>query len=166
MDLIGREFGRLKVVDNDRARPGYVLCECSCGNKISILGYSLTKRERPTRSCECIQKEAASKIGRRTIKSNSAQRIEMNMHYDTNFQIIESKKPFANNKTGHKGVWYNSARGKYMANITLHHKTRYLGSFSKLEDAIAARKAAEDELFSPLIAAKRADFCSAVEIAR
>lgn len=166
MNLIGREFGRLKVVANDRARPGYVICECKCGNKVSVRSYSLTNKQNPTQSCGCIHKEIASEIGRRTIHDNSAKRIETNMRYNTNFQIIESEEPAKNNKSGHKGVWYDHTRGKYEAYITLHRKKIYLGRFSKLEDAVKARKAAEDELFAPLIAAKRAESRSAVAIAR
>lgn len=166
MNLIGREFGRLKVVANDRARPGYVICECKCGNKVSVRSYSLTKKQNPTQSCGCIRKEIVSEIGRRTIHDNSARRIETNMRYNTNFQIIESEEPAKNNKSGYKGVWYDPARGKYEAYITLHRKKICLGRFSKLEDAVKARKAAEDELFAPLISAKRAESRSAIAIAR
>lgn len=166
MNLIDRDFGRLKVVANDRARPGYVICECKCGNKVSVRSYNLTKKNNPTQSCGCIQKETMSEIGRRTIQANSAQRIETNLRYNTNFQIIECDAPAKNNKSGHKGVWYDSARGKYEAYISLHRKKICLGRFSKLEDAVKARKAAEDELFAPLIAAKRAESRSAVAIAR
>lgn len=166
MDLIGRTFGRLKVVSNDIARPNYVICECECGNKVSVKSYSLTQKRNPTQSCGCIRKEIVSKIGSRTIHNNSARRIETNMRYNTNFQIIESDTPAKNNKSGHKGVWYNPTRGKYEAYITLHRKKIYLGSFPELKDAVKARKTAEDNLFAPLIAAKRAESRSAVAIAR
>lgn len=166
MNLIGRTFGRLNVIDNDRTRPGYVICECECGNKVSIKGYSLTKKQHPTQSCGCIRKEVVSEIGRRTIHNNSAKRIEANKRYNTNFQIIESEVPAKNNKSGYKGVWYNPTRGKYEAYISLHRKRISLGGFDKLEDAVKARKTAEDELFAPLIAAKRGEFRSAVAIAR
>lgn len=165
MNLIGRNFGRLRVIANDRAKPGYVICECKCGNKVSVRSYNLTKKN-PTQSCGCIQKETMSEIGRRTIQANSAKRLETNMRYNTNFQIIESEEPAKNNKSGHKGVWYDPTRGRYEAYITLHRKKICLGRFPKLEDAIRARKTAEDELFAPLIAAKRAESRSAVAIAK
>ena len=63
-------------------------------------------------------------------------------------------------------MWYDPTRGKYEAYITLHRKKICLGRFSKLEDAVKARKAAEDELFAPLISAKRAESRSAIAIAR
>ena len=41
-----------------------------------------------------------------------------------------------------------------------------MGMYRLLEDAVKARKAAEDELFAPLISAKRAESRSAIAIAR
>lgn len=166
MNLIGKEFGRLKVIANDMARPGYVICECKCGNKVSVRGYSLTKKQKPTRSCGCIRKETTRETGRRTTSDSFIRRVETNKRYNTNFWIIENETPFKNNKSGYKGVWYDPTLGKYEACITLHRKRTRLGRFSKLEDAVKARKAAEDELFAPLIAAKRAESGSDVAIAR
>lgn len=60
MDLSGSIFGRLKVL-----RPGSFtrhLCECTCGTKKEILTTSLTRRNKGSRSCGCIQHEIASKL--------------------------------------------------------------------------------------------------------
>lgn len=156
MDLTGKTFGRLTVVQNDSTRKGYVICECACGNKVSIRQTSLTKKRCPTRSCGCICKEKASETGRKTIQGNSAPYREVNIRYKTNFHVIERENPGKNNKSGYKGVWYNSSQNKYEAYISIHRKRIHLGHFAKLEDAVKARKNAEDELFAPLIAAKYA----------
>ena len=165
MNLVGRTFGRLAVVANDRARPGYVICECECGNKVSVRGYSLTKNPQPTRSCGCIRKEVASETGRRTIRNNSARNISTNMRYGTNFQTIERENPAKNNRSGHTGVWYNPARGCYEAYISLHRKKIHLGRFSRFDDAVKARKHAEEKLFAPLIAAKHSESVSGMSVA-
>lgn len=165
MNLIGRTFDRLEVVAEDTSRRGYVICKCACGKSVSIRGYSLTQKHNPTRSCGCLQRETMSAIGRRTIHANSAKRIETNMRYGTNFQIIERNTPAKNNKSGHKGVWYDQVRGKYEAYISLRRKRICLGRFSSLDDAVKAREDAEDKLFAPLIAAKRAESHSALAIA-
>ena len=60
-DLIGKRFGRLRVVkfSGKRVRDGLLLwkCECSCGRSVTIVGKSLSRRLRPTLSCGCLQLE-------------------------------------------------------------------------------------------------------------
>lgn len=53
------------------------------------------------------------------------------------------------NKTGVKGVCKSGDR--YRAYITINYKTTNLGSFINLEDAIEARKNAEEQYHNPLI---------------
>lgn len=47
------------------------------------------------------------------------------------------------NKSGHCGVYMNTREGKWYAFITSSRKTLHLGAFDVLDDAIAARRAAE-----------------------
>jgi len=155
MNIIGKRFGRLTVLSNDPVKSGYVVCRCDCGRNTVIRAANLTKKTKPTRSCGCIQRETMRVIGRRTIAGNSESRIAVNKAYNTNFQIIESSKPPKNNKSGCKGVWFDPARGMYQAYISVHGKRFFLGYYSKFEEAAAVRHNAEDELFAPLIAAKR-----------
>lgn len=77
IDLTGQTFGRLKVLyrANDRVYKNGTKsvmwhCICSCENKteLDIAGSSL--RNGLTKSCGCLKKEIASKIGRETIKNN------------------------------------------------------------------------------------------------
>lgn len=69
-NLIGRTFGKLKVIEEDKS---YIpskennwhtkwLCECECGNKISVFGSNLTRLH--TTSCGCI----ARSIGEENIE--------------------------------------------------------------------------------------------------
>lgn len=48
-----------------------------------------------------------------------------------------------NNTTGHRGTSFTG--GRYVAQVMVDRKTIRLGRYSKLEDAIAARKAAEQK---------------------
>lgn len=50
----------------------------------------------------------------------------------------------SNNTSGAKGVYLNS-RGKYIANIHIKGKTKYLGTFSTLEEAVSVRNRAEED---------------------
>ncbi len=51
------------------------------------------------------------------------------------------------NTSGHKGVYWHSDRNKWTAEIAMNKKRTYLGIFVDIEDAVAARKAAEIKLF-------------------
>jgi len=58
----GETFGRLKVIEfigSDSNRNTKYLCECTCGNKVEVVAYSLVSGQ--TRSCGCLQKELMSK---------------------------------------------------------------------------------------------------------
>lgn len=60
-DLTGESFGRLIVVNREPNVKGRItyLCECSCGNKTTVLGGSL--RSGGTKSCGCLHLESISK---------------------------------------------------------------------------------------------------------
>lgn len=73
-DLTGRKFGKLKVlkyVCSNKARKALFECLCECGNHCIVAGSNLTNKT--TKSCGCIQKEAArkqiSKINKLGIRS-------------------------------------------------------------------------------------------------
>ena len=59
-NLIGQKFNRLTVLeDTGKRKNGSIiwLCQCDCGNLCEISGGSLTRTNRPTRSCGCLKKE-------------------------------------------------------------------------------------------------------------
>ena len=63
LDLIGKKFGRLEVQDEVKipSKQGtYWRCVCECGAEKVILGSSLTKSDRPTRSCGCLAREKSA----------------------------------------------------------------------------------------------------------
>ena len=152
--LNGNKFGRLFVIDRDKKDPRYVICLCDCGRTARVRATSLTKRKRPTQSCGCMRSEVMRDIGKRVIKNNSKRIITTNAMYNTNFQIIENTALPKNNRSGHKGVWYDKSRGLYFVYINLHKKRKFLGRYNNLNDAISAREQAEEELFAPVIAEK------------
>ena len=51
-----------------------------------------------------------------------------------------------NNFSGYKGICWHKASNKWLAKITLNKKIFHLGIFTSLNDAIAARKHAEEQL--------------------
>lgn len=72
-DLVGREFGRLKVIAR---APDYIRgngkkevmweCKCSCGNPNSVIVMSsnLKRKNKGTKSCGCLAKELSSERAR------------------------------------------------------------------------------------------------------
>ena len=153
MDIVGMRFGRLEVMANAH-RKGYVTCKCECGNVKDIRATQLTKTD-PVTSCGCLQRERASEIGSDIFKRNFAPFYTESLQYHTNFHVIESDKPGVKNKSGYKGVWFNEKRGQWEAYISIHRKRIFLGRYSNKDDAIRARKRAEEEYFEPLIQLKR-----------
>lgn len=55
------------------------------------------------------------------------------------------------NKTGIKGVRWDKTRLKWGASICFKGKCYHLGRFDNIEDAIRARKLAEEKFFEPVI---------------
>lgn len=153
MDIVGMKFGRLEVIAN-ASRKGYVTCKCSCGNVKDIRATQLTKTD-PVLSCGCIQREKASAKGSDLAKKNFTPFYAESLQYHTNFHVIESDKPGVKNKSGYKGVWFNEKRGLWEAYISVHRKRIFLGRYGNKEDAIKARKAAEEEYYEPLIQLRR-----------
>ena len=105
-----------------------------------------------SQSCGCYKAERA----KLEVVKNSRNRIDTNAAFGTNFDVIEKEKPYKNNKSGHKGVYFAKDKGAWKALIYVRKKCIYLGSFHDINDAIKAREEAEREYFRPLIEAKQA----------
>lgn len=62
--MTGKAFGKLTVVDKVfvKNETAYWSCKCSCGNVVNVCGSNLRRKNRPTLSCGCNQKIAASKM--------------------------------------------------------------------------------------------------------
>lgn len=153
MESEAKRFGRLTVI-GDGNKPGYVLCACDCGNRKSIRKTNLTKLKQPTRSCGCLQREHGREVGNKTHKRNCGTFWEESRRYNTNFHVIESNKPPKNNSSGVKGVSFNKNRNLWEAYINVHGKRIALGKYASFEDAVHARKSAEETYFAPLIKMK------------
>ena len=62
INMIGKRFGRLTVIkENGKSKNGSLmyLCECNCGNVVTVRGISL--RNGDCKSCGCLRKEVSSK---------------------------------------------------------------------------------------------------------
>lgn len=87
-----------------------------------------------TKSCGCQKKEHDQKL--KTFLTHVA---------GTSVDMLKSKKIPADNTSGYKGVYI--IRGKYVAKIVFQNKAYYLGTYDDIQDAVIARKEAEEVLF-------------------
>ncbi len=70
-----------------------------------------------------------------------------NLRVATNSQNQMNTPLRKDNKSGCKGVWWGSDRGRWRAEINVNGETIRLGSFTARADAVAARKIAEQRYF-------------------
>lgn len=71
----------------------------------------------------------------------------INLRYVTKQQNSINRKPSKTNTTGVVGVSFNKKYKRYVAQIKKDGAPRFIGSYKNLDDAIAARKEKELELF-------------------
>lgn len=83
------------------------------------------------------------------INGNTLDNRKSNLRICTDAENKKNCKLYENNKSGHKGViWYHyGGLNKWMAYICVDNKRKTIGYFETIEEAINARKSAEDEYF-------------------
>lgn len=132
-DIRGQRFHRLvaQYPTEKRAEKGFVVwhCLCDCGNEIDVSYNSLVYCN--MKSCGCQKKENDRKLYQNLARVDG-----------TSLDTFRNNKIPANNTTGVRGVYL--IRGKYTAKIVFQKKAYYLGTYDRIEEAAAARKAAED----------------------
>lgn len=140
-DITGQVFGRLTALfsTEERSKSGSVMwhCRCQCGKELDLdynrLLYSAVK------SCGCQKREHDQKL-----------QSYLNHIDGTSLEMLGSTKVPTNSTTGHKGVYH--IQGKYIARIVFQQKAYYLGTYANIQDAITARKDAEEAVFEPALA--------------
>lgn len=90
-----------------------------------------------TKSCGCLQQNY--------YKNELANQMDKHRIEGTNVAYIKSDKLSKANTSGVKGV-SKKKNGKWLAQITFKRKAYNLGTYEKKEDAIKARKEAEEKL--------------------
>ncbi len=136
MDITGKKFHRLTALypTEKRDARGSVVwhCRCECGTELDVAYNSLVHCN--MKSCGCQKKEHSQKL--HGFLTHTA---------GTSIDMLKSKKIPTDNTTGYRGVYF--IKGKYVAKIVFQKKAYYLGNYEKIEEAAAARKEAEEQLF-------------------
>lgn len=81
------------------------------------------------------------------IDGNPRNNAILNLRLATPAQNLQNTKQNKNNTSGAKNVYLHK-HGKYEAYITKDKRRIYLGLFTHLDDAIAARAAAQTKLYT------------------
>lgn len=144
VDYTGQKFGRLTAVK--WVSSGKWLWQCDCGN-YTVAKPPDVKTGNPA-SCGCLLKEASKK----RIEDDNV--LE---HHDgtsvSTLKSIMSGKLRSTNTSGYTGITVRrtTAMESYRACIVVKGKKINLGTYARIEDAVAARKRAEEIYYAPII---------------
>lgn len=133
VDITGQRFHRLTALYplKERGAKKSVVwhCRCDCGNEIDVAYNNLVYCN--MKSCGCRKKEHDKALG--GFLTHVA---------GTSLDMLKSQKVPVNNTSGVRGVYL--IKGKWVAKIVFQKKQYYLGNYTNFEDAVQARKDAED----------------------
>ena len=139
LDLTGQRYGQLTVLgpaENVRGRTAW-RCRCaSCGGETVVTTQRL--RHGHTKSCGCLIDREAGPLGLTYVEG-------------TCVEMLAAGTVRRNNTSGVPGVDWWKSKGRWRATICFKGRRRYLGSYSCFEDAVKARRRAEEELVEPFL---------------
>lgn len=147
--LVGRRFGFLEVIslsDKRGSRGARTVplweCRCDCGAICYKATDTLTNSN--TSMCsDCASKYAKNKM-----------REGLKYVDGTQLSRIRSDSLIATNTSGCRGVYFDRRTGKWRARLKFKGKLMNFGYYSEYEDAVKARKQAEQEYYGEYLEAE------------
>lgn len=147
IDLTGHRFGRLVAIKEAGYANNHSMiweCECDCGNIVFVTTGDL--RHGSTKSCGCLRVDSSRKNAEKLYKW--AQTNDLKEH--TKLSRLSST-PTSANKSGVRGVSYDNKRRMWVAFMKFQSVVVLQDRFAKKEDAIRARREAEEKYFKPIL---------------
>lgn len=141
VDLTDKTFGGLKVLRKLKGKGVKTFWECKCNKCGKIYPVVQSAIVKGQKSCGCLHTENA----KRNINSYVG-----NIN-GTNASLINSKKNYSSNTSGHRGVSFNKKTNKWQAYIIFQGKLYNLGYYQYIENAIDVRKKAEEKIFGDFL---------------
>lgn len=136
----------------------YMVCDLEDWNYLKFYGWRLgSTGYAQTRVDGKNLKFHVEVMGRKTgfvidhINRNRLDNRKENLRFVTQEVNTLNRSMQRNNKCGHKGIYYDKSRDKYVAEIKVKGKKIYLGRYENIEDAINAREKAVEEYHVPII---------------
>lgn len=141
-DLSGRRFGHLVVIGRSEKRGNRGArtvplweCICDCGN----ITYKAT--DTLTNSDISMCNECAGKYASQKMRENAG------FVEGTQISKLKYNSNLSTNSSGVRGVYYDRRSGKWRARLRFKGKLMDFGSYFSIDDAIKARKKAEESFF-------------------
>lgn len=158
---IGDTYGYLTLVEDtgQRTNDGSVIwkCQCDCGNivhrRFDCITESLIKG--CAISCGCKKDKSIGKKYAFDEKRIRLARESLGQIDGTTMQGINRKNLNKNNKSGVRGVCFQTKKQKWQADIVLRGVSRERKLFDNKEDAILWRQYLEEKYFEPIKAKYR-----------
>ena len=145
-NLIGRRFGKLEVISRSGKRGSRGArtvplweCRCECGNITYKATDTLTNPDLSMCN-ECAGKYAGEKM-----------REKAGFVDGTQISRITSNKLIATNTSGARGVYLERKTGKWRARLRFKGKTYNFGTYANFDDAVKARKEAEQLIYGEFL---------------
>lgn len=145
-DLTGKVFGRLTVLGRSdkrgsrgaRTKPLWE-CRCTCGEITYKAADMLNNPDLSMcQKCAAAYAAASARANAGFVEGTQVSKLRMD------------DKP-VDSITGVRGVSYDAKKNLYRARIHFRQKTYSLGYYSNLEDAVKARRRAEEDIFGTFL---------------
>jgi len=151
LDLTGQRFGKLTVLEPAENIDGRTAwrCQCDCGRECVVKTVNL--RNDKAKDCGCGKGLPPPPDGKN--RSRGARgRASLTYIDGTCVEMLQAKTIRSNNHSGVTGVDWRPTRQQWRASICFKGKRYYLGGYQKFQDAVDARKRAEETLHNPFLA--------------
>lgn len=147
-DLAGQKIGKLIVLERSdkygsrgKRQTRLWKCQCECG-AITYKATDTLTNPHISMCQDCAGAYAAKKA-----------RANAGFEAGTQISKIKDRPDTSDNLSGVRGVYLDRKTGKYRARLKFQGKLYNLGCFTRLEDAIRARKRGEEEIFGTFLSA-------------
>ena len=145
-DLVGMRFGKLTVLSlSDKRAPRGARtvplweCRCDCGN-ITYKATDTLKNGEISMCSDCAPLYASEKM-----------RDCAGYVGGTQISRLTSTKLISTNTSGCRGVYFDKTSGMWRARLKFKGKLLNFGSYQNFEDAVKARKEAEERVFGEFL---------------
>ena len=180
VDITGKRFGTLTVTHCESKKGKKhvtATCVCDCGAIVEVRKDNLLAGR--TKTCgksECRQKlrnnnNSITEYVQETLPldqeelqleemintpfENRKRVSSINKLYHKAYELSKKPKKSARNSSGYVGVYWNKNQHRWIATIGFRGENIRIGSYQIFEDAVKARKEAEEMMFAPAIIIKK-----------